>query len=427
MNEEKTRILFVCTGNAGRSQIAQAFFGAMVGGSASVFSAGVDPWQDLHPVARRLLEERGVDTAKLHPKHVQSFADTTLDCVVTLGDRARAETPQVGGNPRRMHWDIADPADADGTGQEERVFRDTIAIIEDRLPHLLEAVEKGTHASSLHLAPGISTCVVRPSRVDPAVHLPAIAAAGFKCIELNCYLGSDDFPWDRPSRIAELSRIAADTGLRVYAVHAEGGLGSYRGKRSERFALDLCKCYADLAAELGAMVVTCHAGLPDMRSRREALRQLQSSIEELSRHVLGMPCRYGWENEPLGLSTAEHLEWIRELEPGTFGFVLDNGHSNIGGTTDLYLDSCKGLLCNLHLSDNSGNRDEHRIPGTGSCRWHNFAARLASAGYVGPMMLEIEARDRQDALPSVLAEARAAVSMIMRGGPTVPMEALPGA
>lgn len=422
MNEKITRIIFVCTGNAGRSQIAQALFASMVGGDATVLSAGVDPWQDLHPVARRLLEERGVDTAKLYPKHVQSSADTPLDWVVTLGDRARAETPRLGGNPSRVHWDIADPADADGTGQEETVFRDTLAIIEDRLPHLLEAIRKGTKASSLHLAPGISTCIVRPSRFDPAEHLPAIAAAGFKCIELNCCLGLDDFPWDRPSRIAELFRIAEDIGVRVYSVHAEGGLGSCRGKRSERFAVDLCKSYADLAAELGALVVTCHAGLPAARSRREALKQLHSSIEELSHHVLEIPCRYAWENEPLGLSTAEHLEWIRELDPGTFGFVLDNGHSNISGTTDLYLNSCLGLLCNLHLNDNNGKRDEHRIPGTGSFQWQDFMARLESTGYVGPMMLEIEARDRQHSLSSVLTDAHAAVSLITRGGPTEPME-----
>jgi len=417
MSEKATRILFVCTGNAGRSQIAQALFSAMAGDDATVLSAGVDPWQNLHPVARRLLGKIGVDTSKLYPKHVQSLADTPLDWIVTLGDRARTETPRLGGNPSRVHWDIADPADADGTGREEAVFRETLTVIEDGLPPLLDAIRKGTQASRLHLAPGISTCVVRPGKFDPDAHLPAIAAAGFKCIELNCYLGSDDFPWDRPSRVGELARIAEDTAVRVYSVHAEGGLGGYRGKRSERLAVDLCKSYADLAAELGALVVTCHAGLPDARNRGRALRQLRSSIEELSHHALGMPCRYGWENEPSGLSTAEHFEWIRELDPGTFGFVLDNGHSNISGTSDLCLNSCRGLLCGLHLNDNSGKRDEHRIPGTGSFQWNDFVARLESTGYVGPMMLEIEARDRQDALSSVLTEAHAAVSMIRHGGP----------
>jgi ArsR family transcriptional regulator, arsenate/arsenite/antimonite-responsive transcriptional repressor / arsenate reductase (thioredoxin) len=138
----KTRILFVCTGNAGRSQIAQALFSRMAGADAAVLSAGVDPWPHLHPVAVRLLRERGIDTTDLHPKHVKSFANTPMDWVVTLGDRARAETPRMGGNPTRLHWDIADPADADGTGREEAVFRQTMAAIEERLSRLLEAVRR---------------------------------------------------------------------------------------------------------------------------------------------------------------------------------------------------------------------------------------------------------------------------------------------
>ncbi|MBT4499924.1 MAG: sugar phosphate isomerase/epimerase [Gemmatimonadetes bacterium] len=281
---------------------------------------------------------------------------------------------------------------------------------EDRL-HL----PRDTDASDLYLAPGISTCVVRPSRFDPVLHLPAIAAAGFKCIELNCFLGSDDFPWDRPAQVAELARIAEDTGVRVCSVHAEGGFGSYRGNRSERLAVDMCKAYADLAAELEASVVVCHAGVPEARSREEGLEQLRASVEELSSHIIGMPCKYGWENEPVGLSTAEHLEWIRGLAPNSFGFVLDNGHSNIGATTDLYLDSCRGLLCSLHLNDNDGKKDEHRIPGAGSFPWQGFMTRLENVGYIGPMMLEIEARDRQDDLAGVLTEARAAVAAIVQG------------
>jgi len=291
-----------------------------------------------------------------------------------------------------------------------RVELDEKTTEEDR-PHLARDVD----SPDLHLVPGISTCVVRPSRFDPATHLPKIAAAGFECIELNCFLGSDDFPWDRPAQVAELARIAGDMGVRVYSVHAEGGFGSYRGNRSELLAVDMCKAYADLAAELGAIVVTCHAGAPEAGSREEGLEQLRVSVDELADHVSEMPCRYGWENEPRGLSTAEHLEWIRGLDPNSFGFVLDNGHSNISGTTDSYLDLCHGLLCSLHLNDNDGKGDEHRIPGAGTFPWQGFMPRLENVGYVGPMMLEIEARDRQDDLAGVLAEARAAVAAIVQG------------
>ena len=271
--------------------------------------------------------------------------------------------------------------------------------------------------ANLNRAPGVSTCVVRPSRFDPALHLPAIAAAGLECIELNCFLGSDDFPWDRPARVRELSRVAADIGVRVHSIHAEGGLGGYRGDRSELLAVDVCRAFADLAAELGAVVVAFHAGLPDAPDRPAAVRQLRASLDALSGHVAGMPCRFGWENEPLGLSTAQHLAWIRDLDPETFCFVLDNGHSHIADTTDGYLDTCGALLGGLHLNDNDGERDLHALPGRGSFCWDGFMPRLAGTGYAGPLMLEIEARERQDELPAVLAEARDAVAMVRGGGP----------
>ncbi len=412
----KTSILFVCTGNAGRSQIAQALFGAMIEDSVTVVSAGVDPWPHIHPVAQRLLQERGVDTTELHPKHVAAFADVPLDWVVTIGDRARHETPPVGGNPTRIHWDISDPADADGTGQEREAFQRAQALIENRLPDLLKAVKNGASASHLHLAPGVSTCIVRPHTFDPAAHLPVIAAAGFKCIELNCYLGSEDFPWDRPARVSELARISGDYGVEVYSVHAEGGIGGCRGGRSERVGVDLYKSYADLAAEVGAPVVVCHAEPPDEQEGAAAVREFRSSLEDLSQHVLEMPCRYGLENLSSRLSPAAQPGWISELDPGAFGFVFDNGHSNLAGTTDACLNSCNGLLCDLHLNDNDGKSDVHGIPGSGSFPWKGFMEKLESTGYVGPLMLEVEARDRQGELASVLNEAHSAVGMVRRKG-----------
>lgn len=136
-------VLFVCTGNAGRSQIAAALFARLAGSGVDVVSAGVDPWTALHPVGRRLLERRGVDTAGLRPKHVRTFADAPVDVVVTIGDRAGRETPRLGRNPVRIHWDIADPADADGTGREEESFRAAAAQIEARLADVLSVLRGG--------------------------------------------------------------------------------------------------------------------------------------------------------------------------------------------------------------------------------------------------------------------------------------------
>jgi sugar phosphate isomerase/epimerase/protein-tyrosine-phosphatase len=420
MESQKKRVLFVCTGNAGRSQIAQALFERASVPGATALSAGVAPWDHLHPVAVRLLEERGFSLAGRHPKHVRAIAETLFDWVILIGDRAQTEAPRFRGSPAVINWDVSDPADADGTGQEEAAFRRSLAMIESRLAALCEVVKQGTAPSQVHLRPGISTCIVRPGRFDPARHLPLVSAAGFASIELNCFLGSDDFPWDRPSRVRELRQIADATGVRIASVHAEGGIGGYRGARSERLAVDLCKVYADLAAELGAPVVTMHAGLAAGQDRDRATVLLRESLEELARHVRAMPCAYAWENAALGLSPAEHLDWIRDLGQAAFGFVLDTGHSNIDRTTEAYLAGCGGLLLGLHLNDNNGKADKHEMPGRGTARWGGLASRLEQDGYVGPLTLEVEARDRQAELETALAEARASIDLLGSRCPAIP-------
>ena len=130
------KILFVCTGNAGRSQMAEAMFKVMCKGRAEVFSGGVEPWPDLHPMARKLMAEKGLDLTGHAPKHVRRFVDMDLDVVVTIGDRAGAETPEFRTGVRRVHWEISDPAEADGTPDSEAVFRSACRLIADRLPDL---------------------------------------------------------------------------------------------------------------------------------------------------------------------------------------------------------------------------------------------------------------------------------------------------
>ncbi len=405
-------ILFVCTGNAGRSQMAQALCRTRPGSRVVVHSAGVEPWQDLHPVAVRLLHERGIDVTGQHPKHVCRFSDTPFDWVVTIGPNAREGTPELPGNPRRIHWPISDPAEADGTPQQEDVFRRTLAAIEIKLADLLAMIGGFPRAADLHLAPGISTCVVRPDRFEPERHLPMIAAAGFACIELNCNYGSDDFPWDRPQRVRELARIAGDTGVRVYSVHAEGASLPHADPGPRRTAMDLIKTFADLAAELGALIVPFHAGLPAGMERQKAGDRLRSALDELEEHAVEMPCRFAWENQAAGLSAQQHIAWIRERNPGAFGFVLDTGHANIQGDAQAYLQLAENTLCDLHLNGNAGSLDSHLIPGKGTVPWKGFADKLARARYTGPLMLEIEARNDQDRLPELLREARASVEMI---------------
>lgn len=131
------RVLFVCTGNAERSQIARALFEQLRAGSVTAESAGVEPWAHLHPMALRLLKERGIDIADRRPQRISAVMSRVFDIVVTLGDPAREGLPRrMAGDPMIQHWGIADPAVADGTDRSELIFRDTIQAIASHSPGL---------------------------------------------------------------------------------------------------------------------------------------------------------------------------------------------------------------------------------------------------------------------------------------------------
>lgn len=266
-------------------------------------------------------------------------------------------------------------------------------------------------AAERRFAPGLSTCVVRPSRFEPAEHLPLIAQAGFACIELCVFFGSNDFGWDQPRTIDELKRVAADTKVRIDSVHAAAGLGCFRMGHGHALAMDLLKAHADLAAELGACVVPMHAGPTPDEPRADAIRRLRCELDELANHARGLPCRFGWENEPKRLTTDEHLAWLRDLDPASFGFLLDPGHGNMAGTLDRYLDQAGDLLCGLHLNDNDGVGDLHQLPGKGTINWSGFMSRLETTGFAGPLMLEVLASPDQP-LTEALAEARGAATAV---------------
>lgn len=135
-NSSPVRILFVCTGNAGRSQMAEALARVRWGSDVEVMSAGVAPWPHLHPMAVMLMDERGVRFDTHYPKHVSTWATTKLDVVITIGQVAQAHTPQMMGAPVLFYWDIDDPADSDETPNSEAHFRQTLAAIEEHLVQL---------------------------------------------------------------------------------------------------------------------------------------------------------------------------------------------------------------------------------------------------------------------------------------------------
>ena len=104
----RRRVLFLCTGNSARSQIAEALLVRMSAGAVDVASAGSHP-KPLHPNAVRVLRRRGIDISANRTKHVDEFVTQRFDTVITLCDRVREVCPEFPSRPQLVHWSMPDP------------------------------------------------------------------------------------------------------------------------------------------------------------------------------------------------------------------------------------------------------------------------------------------------------------------------------
>src|SRR4051794_26903683 len=137
----RARVLFLCTGNSARSQIAEALAERMSAGAIDAASAGSHP-KPLHPDAVRVMRERGIDLSGRRSKHVSEFSDQRFDYVITLCDRVREVCPEFPGGPVTMHWSIPDPARAAATDEETLPgFERTATELYARVEVLIEAIE----------------------------------------------------------------------------------------------------------------------------------------------------------------------------------------------------------------------------------------------------------------------------------------------
>lgn len=134
----RTRVLFLCTGNSARSQMAEALLAQRSGGAIEARSAGSHP-KPLHPDAVRVMAERGIDIAGRETKHLRRFACTRFDRIVTLCDKVREVCPEFPGRPATTHWSMADPAAEGGTGvRTYPAFRRTAEELDVRIGLLID-------------------------------------------------------------------------------------------------------------------------------------------------------------------------------------------------------------------------------------------------------------------------------------------------
>lgn len=134
-------ILFVCTGNSARSQMAEGFARAYGKGSVQAFSAGMEP-RGLNPYAVEVMREIGIDISAQRSEALSHDLARTMDCVITVCGNAEERCPVLPPEVKRFHWPLEDPAQAAGPPQEVRkVFRRCRDHIERLVREFLPSVD----------------------------------------------------------------------------------------------------------------------------------------------------------------------------------------------------------------------------------------------------------------------------------------------
>jgi protein-tyrosine-phosphatase len=136
------RVLFLCTHNSARSQIAEGLLRAVGGSRVEVFSAGSEP-TSIHPLAVRVMSSRGIDGSMHRSKHLKEFLGQDFDYVITVCDRVRESCPVFPGDPEQIHWSFPDPAAVEGNLETQaRAFEETAREMTNRIQYLLLLIDR---------------------------------------------------------------------------------------------------------------------------------------------------------------------------------------------------------------------------------------------------------------------------------------------
>lgn len=128
MEDHKRKVLFLCTGNSCRSQMAEGILRHIAGDRFEALSAGLDPREEVHPMAIEVMKEVGIDISGQKPKPVSDFlGKETIFYIIVVCSKAHQTCPRIWpglGDNNRYYWPLTDPSEADGTKNERlEVFR----------------------------------------------------------------------------------------------------------------------------------------------------------------------------------------------------------------------------------------------------------------------------------------------------------------
>ncbi|MFQ5864765.1 MAG: arsenate reductase ArsC [bacterium] len=129
--QQKQRVIFVCTHNSARSQMAEGLLRTLAGERYEVYSAGMESTQ-VHPMAIKAMAEKEIDISHHTSDHIDEYMDMDFDFVITVCDNAKETCPYFPTNKTQSHWSLEDPAAATGTEEQRlqkfREIRDEIEL-----------------------------------------------------------------------------------------------------------------------------------------------------------------------------------------------------------------------------------------------------------------------------------------------------------
>jgi protein-tyrosine-phosphatase len=141
-SELPIRVLFLCTHNSARSQMAEGLLRELSHNEIEVFSAGTEPTA-IHPLAIKVLSGRGIDLTTYRSKHLEEYLGQNFDYVITVCDRVREVCPIFPGEPEHIHWSFPDPVAIEGNPQiQESGFEETARELTIRIQYLLLMIDR---------------------------------------------------------------------------------------------------------------------------------------------------------------------------------------------------------------------------------------------------------------------------------------------
>lgn len=233
----------------------------------------------------------------------------------------------------------------------------------------------------------VTTDYVRDD-LSPGPYLRRIADAGFKYVHW-CHHWASDFLYGE-SELAQIETWFKDLGLRLNEIHGSDGCEKAWGSdlAYERQAgIELVKNRIDMAHRLGGKTIVMHtpARLADHEDHPAAWDHFRVTLDRLEPYAQDRGIRIALENlVPSNFDVLDRM--MSAYSPRFLGICYDSGHGNITGNGLDRLDRLKDRLIALHLNDNDGRSDQHRLIFSGTVDWQRLATIISASCYDNPVM-----------------------------------------